>query len=178
VEEIDYDRMESIGSFVGRGCGKRAIYVCEWGVCVRNSELRAEGAPAATTPAPTGGGTASDPFPPPNGCPGTATSLITDAQVAEIVALKADEVRHCYDTGVANGAALSGEISLRALVGCDGAVTRVAVEGDTVGDGATMACLIRSAQGLIFPEPGPIEMSVRIRYRMPPTEGSTFAEAL
>jgi outer membrane biosynthesis protein TonB len=61
--------------------------------------------------------------------------------------------RFCYEQGLARNPALGGHVTVRFVIGRDGAVSSVADGGSTLPDPAVVSCVVRAFYGLSFPQP-------------------------
>jgi hypothetical protein len=61
--------------------------------------------------------------------------------------------RACYENGLRNNPNLQGRVSVRFVIGRDGAVSNVGNGGSDLPDPNVVSCIVRSFYGLSFPEP-------------------------
>jgi hypothetical protein len=61
--------------------------------------------------------------------------------------------RLCYEQGLRNNPNLQGRVSVRFVIGRDGAISNVANGGSDMPDGAVVSCIVRAFGGLSFPQP-------------------------
>lgn len=61
--------------------------------------------------------------------------------------------RMCYEQGLARNPTLAGRISVRFVIGRDGAVSNVSNGGSDLPDSAAVGCIVRAFYGLSFPQP-------------------------
>jgi hypothetical protein len=61
--------------------------------------------------------------------------------------------RLCYEKGLEKNPELQGRVSVKFVIGRDGAVTSAANSGSDLPDEAVIACIVKSFNGLSFPQP-------------------------
>ena len=61
--------------------------------------------------------------------------------------------RLCYENGLRNNPNLQGRVSVRFVIGRDGAVSNVSNGGSDMPDAGVVQCVIRAYYGLSFPQP-------------------------
>jgi TonB family protein len=64
-----------------------------------------------------------------------------------------NEVRFCYEQGLARNPELAGRVSIRFIISPSGAVTSSTVAESTLGDRTAEDCVARAVQRVAFPEP-------------------------
>lgn len=73
--------------------------------------------------------------------------------IQRIVRQNFGRFRLCYENGLRNNPNLQGRVGVRFVIGRDGAVSNVSNGGSDMPDGGVVSCVIRSFQGLSFPQP-------------------------
>jgi Ca-activated chloride channel family protein len=73
--------------------------------------------------------------------------------VQRIVRQNFGRFRLCYESGLRNSPNLAGRVSVRFLIGMDGAVSAVGNAGSDIADNSVVSCVVRSFWGLRFPAP-------------------------
>lgn len=73
--------------------------------------------------------------------------------IQRIVAANEGEVRRCYVEGLRREPRLQGRLTVRFVIGRDGAISRVANGGSDLVDGAVADCILRSFEELSFRQP-------------------------
>lgn len=61
--------------------------------------------------------------------------------------------RLCYERGLSMNPNLQGRVSIRFVIGRDGAVSNIGNAGSDMPDGGVVSCIVRSFYGLSFPQP-------------------------
>ncbi|WP_284666783.1 AgmX/PglI C-terminal domain-containing protein [Myxococcus sp. SDU36] len=61
--------------------------------------------------------------------------------------------RLCYENGLRNNPDLQGSVSVRFVIGRDGAVNQAEDAGSDMPDHGVVSCTVRAFYGLSFPEP-------------------------
>ncbi len=61
--------------------------------------------------------------------------------------------RLCYENGLRNNRNLQGRVSVRFVIGRDGAVSSVGNGGSDMPDSGVVSCVVRAFYGLSFPQP-------------------------
>ena len=59
----------------------------------------------------------------------------------------------CYENGLRNNPSLQGTVTVRFIIGRDGAVSGASNGGGGMPDAGVVSCVVRSFQGLSFPQP-------------------------
>ncbi len=83
----------------------------------------------------------------------TVTGSLPPEVVQRIVRQNYGRFRLCYENGLRNNPNLQGRVSVRFVIGRDGSVSNVGNAGSDLPDASVVACVVRSYQGLTFPEP-------------------------
>jgi hypothetical protein len=83
----------------------------------------------------------------------SVTGRIPPEVIQRIVRQNFGRFRLCYENGLRNNPNLQGRVSVRFVVGRDGAVSSVANGGSDLPDGGVVSCVVRSFYGLSFPQP-------------------------
>ncbi|WP_232379313.1 AgmX/PglI C-terminal domain-containing protein [Polyangium fumosum] len=73
--------------------------------------------------------------------------------VRRIIRQNFGRFRLCYENGLRNNPNLQGRVSVRFVIGADGAVSNVGNGGSDMPDGGVVACIVRAFHGLSFPQP-------------------------
>lgn len=73
--------------------------------------------------------------------------------IQRIVRQNFGRFRLCYENGLRNNPNLLGRVSVRFVIGRDGAVSNVSNAGSDMPDGAVVSCVVRAFYGLSFPQP-------------------------
>ncbi len=73
--------------------------------------------------------------------------------IQRIVRQNFGRFRLCYENGLRNNPNLQGRVSVRFVIGRDGAVSQVRNGGSDMIDGGVVSCTVRSFYGLSFPQP-------------------------
>ncbi|WP_272419537.1 AgmX/PglI C-terminal domain-containing protein [Polyangium jinanense] len=73
--------------------------------------------------------------------------------VRRIIRQNFGRFRLCYENGLRNNPNLQGRVSVRFVIGADGAVSNVGNGGSDMPDGGVVSCIVRSFERLSFPRP-------------------------
>jgi len=73
--------------------------------------------------------------------------------IQRIVRQNFGRFRLCYENGLRNNPNLQGRVSVRFVIGRDGAVSNVGNGGSDMPDGGVVSCVVRAFYGLSFPQP-------------------------
>ncbi len=73
--------------------------------------------------------------------------------IQRIVRQNFGRFRLCYENGLRNNPNLQGRVSVRFVIGRDGAVSQVQNGGSDMPDGNVVSCVVRAFYGLSFPQP-------------------------
>jgi hypothetical protein len=73
--------------------------------------------------------------------------------IQRIVRQNFGRFRLCYENGLRNNPNLQGRVSVRFVIGRDGAVSNVSNGGSDLPDGGVVQCVVRAFFGLSFPQP-------------------------
>ena len=73
--------------------------------------------------------------------------------IQRIVRLNFGRIRLCYEKGLITNPNLQGRVSVRFVIGRDGAVSNVADGGSDLPDTGVKACVLRAFSGISFPQP-------------------------
>lgn len=73
--------------------------------------------------------------------------------IQRIVRQNFGRFRLCYENGLRNNPNLQGRVSVRFVIGRDGAVSNVSNGGSDMPDGGVVSCVVRAFNGLSFPQP-------------------------
>jgi hypothetical protein len=83
----------------------------------------------------------------------TVSGRLPPEVIQRIVRQNFGRFRLCYENGLRNSPNLQGRVSVRFVIGRDGAVSNVANGGSDMPDGNVVSCVVRSFYGLSFPQP-------------------------
>jgi TonB family protein len=88
---------------------------------------------------------------------GTGTAEVRGSLSREVIRRSIrrhiNEVRFCYEQGLARNPELAGRVSIRFIISPSGAVTSSTVAESTLGDRTAEDCVARAVQRVAFPEP-------------------------
>lgn len=73
--------------------------------------------------------------------------------IQRIVRQNFGRFRLCYENGLRNNPNLQGRVSVRFVIGRDGAISNVSNGGSDLPDGGVVNCIVRAYYGLSFPQP-------------------------
>jgi FHA domain len=73
--------------------------------------------------------------------------------IQRIVRQNFGRFRLCFENGLRNNPNLQGRVSVRFVIGRDGAVSNVGNGGSDMPDGGVVSCVVRAFYGLSFPQP-------------------------
>jgi len=73
--------------------------------------------------------------------------------IQRIVRQNFGRFRLCFENGLRNNPNLQGRVSVRFVIGRDGAVSQVQNGGSDMPDGGVVSCTVRAFYGLSFPQP-------------------------
>jgi hypothetical protein len=82
--------------------------------------------------------------------------------IRRVVRRHIDELRFCYEQALDRDPELAGRVSVQFTIDREGSVREAAIASDTMGDGATSACIAHVVQRWAFPAPAGGE--VRVSY--------------
>ena len=83
----------------------------------------------------------------------TVSGRLPAEVIQRIVRQNFGRFRLCYENGLKNNPSLTGRVSVRFVIGRDGAVANVGNGGSDLPDSAVVNCVVRSFSGLSFPQP-------------------------
>ncbi len=83
----------------------------------------------------------------------TVNGRLPPEVIQRIVRQNYGRFRLCYENGLRNNPNLQGRVSIRFVIGRDGAVSNVGNGGSDMPDAAVVQCVIRAYYGLSFPQP-------------------------
>lgn len=83
----------------------------------------------------------------------TLSGRLPPEVVQRIVRQNFGRFRLCYENGLRNNPNLQGRVSVRFVIGTDGAVSNIANGGSDMPDGGVVSCVVRAFSGLSFPQP-------------------------
>ncbi len=91
---------------------------------------------------------------PDQGCTTTVSGRLPPEVVQRIVRMNFGRFRLCYENGLkTRGSSLSGRVSVRFVIGRDGAVASAQNGGSDLPDPQVVSCVVRAFAGLSFPQP-------------------------
>ena len=73
--------------------------------------------------------------------------------IQRIVRQNFGRFRLCYENGLRNNPNLQGRVSVRFVIGRDGAISNVSNGGSDLPDSGVVSCIVRAYYGLSFPQP-------------------------
>jgi hypothetical protein len=83
----------------------------------------------------------------------TVNGRLPPEVIQRIVRQNYGRFRLCYENGLRNNPNLQGRVSVRFVIGRDGAVSNVSNGGSDMPDASVVQCVIRAYYGLSFPQP-------------------------
>ncbi|HKQ19765.1 MAG TPA: AgmX/PglI C-terminal domain-containing protein, partial [Candidatus Eisenbacteria bacterium] len=83
----------------------------------------------------------------------TVNGRLPPEVIQRIVRQNYGRFRLCYENGLRNNPNLQGRVSVRFVIGRDGAVSNVSNGGSDMPDAAVIQCVVRAYYGLSFPQP-------------------------
>lgn len=83
----------------------------------------------------------------------SVTGRLPPEIIQRIVRQNFGRFRLCYEAGLQKDPKLEGKVTVRFVIGKDGAVSGVSNAGSDIPDAGVMNCVVRAFQGLSFPQP-------------------------
>lgn len=83
----------------------------------------------------------------------TVSGRLPPEVIQRIVRQNFGRFRLCYEQGLSRNPNLEGRVSVRFVIGRDGAVSNVSNGGSDIPDSGVVQCVIRNYYGLSFPQP-------------------------
>lgn len=83
----------------------------------------------------------------------TVSGRLPPEVIQRIVRQNFGRFRLCYERGLRMNPNLQGRVSVRFVIGRDGAVSNVGNGGSDMPDGSVVSCIVRSFDALTFPQP-------------------------
>src|SRR5258707_9864072 len=83
----------------------------------------------------------------------TVNGRLPPEVIQRIVRQNFGRFRLCYENGLRNNPNLTGRVSVRFVIGRDGAVSNVSNGCSDMPDGGGVSCVVRAFYGLSFPQP-------------------------
>ncbi len=83
----------------------------------------------------------------------TVSGRLPPEVIQRVVQQNFGRFRLCYENGLRNNPNLRGRVSVRFVIGRDGAVSNVGNGGSDMSDSGVVSCVVRSFYGLSFPRP-------------------------
>jgi len=81
------------------------------------------------------------------------TGRLPPEVIQRIVRQNFGRFRLCYENGLRNSPKLQGRVSVKFVIGKDGAVSSAIDGGSDLPDSGVVSCVIKAFQGLAFPQP-------------------------
>ena len=81
------------------------------------------------------------------------TGRLPPEVIQRIVRQSFGRFRLCYENGLRNSPKLQGRVSVKFVIGKDGAVSSAIDGGSDLPDSGVVSCVIKAFQGLAFPQP-------------------------
>jgi len=97
-----------------------------------------------------------------------AAGTLEASQIREVVRGHIDEIRYCYNEGLARDPQAQGRIVLDFTIGSDGAVVRSAVASSDMADAQVPECMRKVAATWQFPQPEGGEVMVSYPFVLEP----------
>ena len=101
--------------------------------------------------------------------PPSVSGQLAPELVARVIRQGHQRFRSCYAQGLDRNPALSGQISVRFVIGRGGEVAHASGGGSDLADGAVVRCVVAAFYGLSFPEPREGIVSVVFPMRFSPS---------
>jgi hypothetical protein len=103
----------------------------------------------------TGTGTRGSKKGPPTLRPGTAqvVGALAPELIRRIVRTRFGQLRFCYEKGLKANPSLAGRLSVKFVIGADGAVPTAQDSGSTLSDAAVVSCMVGVFKQMQFPKP-------------------------
>jgi len=73
--------------------------------------------------------------------------------IRRIVRAHINEIRYCYNQGLAKDPALEGRVSIQFTIGATGKVAGAVVEESTLSDPKVGECMVKAVKRWVFPKP-------------------------
>jgi hypothetical protein len=83
----------------------------------------------------------------------TVSGRLPGETIRKVVARASNRFRLCYERGLQKDPTLSGRVSVRFVIGRDGAVSNVSHGGSDMSDSSVVSCVLRAFYGLQFTPP-------------------------
>ena len=88
--------------------------------------------------------------------------------VRRVVRAHINEIRHCYDQGLARNPNLKGRVNVRFRIGGDGKVLAAEIAEDTLGDPTVGTCMLSSVKRWVFPKPAGSSVDITYPFVLEP----------
>ena len=88
--------------------------------------------------------------------------------VRRVVRAHINEIRHCYNQGLARNPNLKGRINVRFRIGGDGKVLASEIAEDTLGDPTVGTCVLSSVKRWVFPKPAGSSVDITYPFVLEP----------
>ncbi|HLM73647.1 MAG TPA: AgmX/PglI C-terminal domain-containing protein, partial [Polyangiaceae bacterium] len=106
----------------------------------------------------------------------TVNGKLPPPVIQRIVRQNFGRFRICYENGLKNNPNLQGRVAVRFVIRADGEVTNVLNAGSDMPDSSVVSCVVKSFQGLSFPQPEQGIVSVTYPIMFSPGGGSIEKE--
>lgn len=73
--------------------------------------------------------------------------------IREVVRAHIQEIRHCYNEGLARNPDMAGSVTVAFEIASSGAVTSSAIKASTLGDAKVETCVAAAVKSWTFPQP-------------------------
>jgi hypothetical protein len=83
----------------------------------------------------------------------SVTGRLPPEAIQRIIRQNFGRFRLCYESSLHHNPTLAGRVTVRFVIGRDGAVAQVESGGSDLGDPAVVSCVVRAFYGLSFPQP-------------------------
>lgn len=94
--------------------------------------------------------------------PAEVLGLLDAVSVRRVVRMNLGQIRHCYERALDENPSAEGSLSMRWVIGADGAVTATSVEESSVPVASLSTCVSAAVRRWRFPMPG--ELTAVVRY--------------
>ncbi|MEM6990210.1 MAG: AgmX/PglI C-terminal domain-containing protein [Myxococcota bacterium] len=84
---------------------------------------------------------------------GDGKASLAPEAIRKVVRSHVQDVRRCYNQGLARRPTLAGRVAVRFVIGPDGAVRSAELSGSSLGDDKVEQCIVRATRTWTFPKP-------------------------